>query len=44
MGKAIYDHDLNRTRKYKPSIEIGNISYDKRDKEDKRPQIKVADN
>jgi hypothetical protein len=44
VGKAIYDHDLNRTRKYKPSIEIGNISYDKRDKEDKRPQIKVADN
>jgi hypothetical protein len=44
IGKAVYTYELNRSRKFKPSIEIGKITYDERDMNDKRPQIKVADN
>ncbi len=44
IGKAIYAYELNRRRKFRPTIDIGDISYDKRDLNDKRPQIKVADN
>ena len=44
IGMAVYAYELNRKRKIKPTIDIGSISYDKRDINDKRPQIKVADN
>ena len=44
IGRAVYNYELNRSRKFKPTIDIGDISYDKRDMNDKRPQIKVADN
>jgi hypothetical protein len=44
IGKAVYAYELNRRRKFRPTIDIGDISYDKRDLNDKRPQIKVADN
>ena len=44
IGKAIYQYDLNRNRRYRPDIKIGDISYDKRDAIDPRMQIKVADN
>ena len=44
IGKAIYSYDLNRKRSYRRNIDIGNISYDKRNINDKRPQIRIADN
>ena len=44
IGKAIYQYDLNRNRRYRPDIQIGDIYYDKRDAIDPRMQIKVADN
>ena len=44
IGMAIYNYELNRTRNHNATIDIGKISYDKRNIDDRRPQIKVADN
>lgn len=43
LGQAIYQYDLNRTRKYSPDLSRFKMQYQPR-KQDGRPAIKDADN
>jgi hypothetical protein len=44
LGKAVYRYELQRPRMYKPSLKMNGVVYEKRDPQDKRPTIKMADN
>jgi hypothetical protein len=44
IGKAIYNFDLKRFRKFRPDLLDFKIKYDKRDIADKRTSIKEVDN
>jgi hypothetical protein len=44
LGKAIYQYDLKRVRKYKPDLKKFDIQYEHRDMQDTRPLIKNIDN
>jgi hypothetical protein len=44
LGKAVYQHELQRPRAQKPPLKMKGIVYEKRDPLDKRPTIKMADN
>jgi hypothetical protein len=44
IGKVIYQHELVRQRKYKPTLANQVIDYEKRNPKDNRPTIKQADN
>jgi hypothetical protein len=44
IGKAIYDFELNRKRKYQPVLQNPVKNYETRDPNDKRAAIKYADN
>jgi hypothetical protein len=44
LGQAIYQHELNRRRKYKPDLSDFKINYETRDPNDKRPSLKEVDN
>lgn len=43
LGKLFYQYELKRTRTYYPDLSVFNLSYRKQ-KKDKRPAIKEADN
>lgn len=43
LGKVIYEHELKRTRKFKPDLSRFQISYEKRVPDD-RPLVKDIDN
>ncbi|MDF7817485.1 serine hydrolase [Runella sp. MFBS21] len=43
LGKVIYEHELKRTRKFKPDLSRFQISYEKRVSDD-RPLVKDIDN
>ena len=43
-GKAFYNYELKRERKYQPNLEAFKIMYDKRNPSDHRTDIKVVDN
>jgi hypothetical protein len=43
-GKAFYNYELQRERKYRPDLSAFKIKYDKRDPSDHRTAIKVVDN
>ncbi|MCX6204626.1 MAG: serine hydrolase [Bacteroidetes bacterium] len=43
-GKAFYNYELKRERKYRPNLEAFKIKYDKRNPADHRTDIKVVDN
>ena len=43
-GKAFYNYELKRDRKYRPNLEAFKIKYDKRNPSDQRTDIKVVDN
>lgn len=43
-GKAFYNYELKRDRKYRPNLEAFKIKYDKRNPADHRTDIKVVDN
>ena len=44
LGQAIYQHELTRTRTRIPDLSELQITYDRRDPSDTRPQIRDADN
>jgi len=44
LGKAVYQHELQRPRAQQPPLKIKGLVYEKRDQQDKRPTIKMADN
>jgi hypothetical protein len=44
IGKAIYNFELKRFRKFRPDLLDFKINYDKRDIADKRTSIKEVDN
>ena len=44
IGKVIYQHELVRQRKHKPTLANQVIDYEKRNPKDNRPTIKQADN
>lgn len=44
LGKAVYQHELQRNRAKQPPLKMKGIEYEKRDPQDKRPTIKMADN
>jgi hypothetical protein len=44
LGKAVYQHELQRPRSHQPPLKMKSIVYEKRDPKDKRPTIKMADN
>ena len=44
LGQDIYQHDLNRHRKFKPDLQKFQLEYEHRDPSDTRPSIKVVDN
>jgi hypothetical protein len=43
-GKAFYNYELSRQRKYRPDLSAFKIKYDHRDPSDHRATIKVVDN
>jgi hypothetical protein len=43
-GKAFYNYELTRQRKYRPDLSAFKIKYDHRDPADQRAAIKVVDN
>lgn len=44
LGKAVYLHELQRPRTHQPRLKMNGVVYEKRDPQDKRPTIKMADN
>lgn len=44
LGQTIYQHELNRKRKYKPILDTFKMSYEVRDINDKRKEIRAVDN
>jgi hypothetical protein len=44
IGKAFYEYELNRPRKYKPQLKNQVLKYEKRNPKDTRPSILHADN
>jgi hypothetical protein len=44
LGKAVYQYELQRPRAQKPPLKMNGVLYEKRDPQDKRPTIKMADN
>jgi len=44
LGKAVYEYELKRPRVHKPILKMKGVAYEKRDPQDKRPTIKMADN
>jgi hypothetical protein len=44
VGKAFYNYELGRQRKYRPNLSAFKIKYDQRDPADHRAVIKVVDN
>jgi hypothetical protein len=44
LGKAVYQYELQRPRVHQPPLKMKGIVYEKRDPQDKRPTIKMADN
>ncbi len=44
LGETIYQHELQRKRKYKPDLSAFRYTYGHRDPHDKRPVITEADN
>ena len=44
LGKTIYQHELQRKRKFKPDLSAFRIKYEKRDPKDNRPSLKEVDN
>jgi len=44
LGKAVYLHELQRPRTHQPPLKMNGVVYEKRDPQDKRPTIKMADN
>jgi len=44
LGKAVYQYELQRPRPHQPQLKMKGIEYEKRDPQDKRPTIKMADN
>ena len=43
-GKAFYNYELKRDRKFRPNLDAFKIKYDKRNPADQRTDIKVVDN
>ncbi|MEI7628478.1 MAG: serine hydrolase [Bacteroidota bacterium] len=43
-GKAFYNYELKRDRKFRPNLDAFKIKYDKRNPSDQRTDIKVVDN
>jgi hypothetical protein len=44
LGQTIYNYELLRSRQYKPSLSKFKIRYERRNVNDKRPEIKEVDN
>ncbi len=44
LGRLIYDFELKRKRAFQTQLGMKNIQYEERDKSDRRPTIKQADN
>jgi hypothetical protein len=44
LGQTIYNHELQRKRKYRPDLSAFRIAYERRDPNDKRPALKEVDN
>ena len=44
LGKAVYQFELQRPRVHQPPLKMNGVVYEKRDPQDKRPTIKMADN
>ena len=44
LGKAVYQYELQRPRALQPPLKMKGVEYEKRDPQDKRPTIKMADN
>ncbi len=44
LGKAVYEYELKRPRIHQPPLKMKGVVYEKRDPQDKRPTIKMADN
>jgi hypothetical protein len=44
LGQTIYQHELKRSRKHRPDLSEFRINYEQRDRNDKRPVIREADN
>lgn len=44
LGQTFYNYELHRKRLYKPDLSAFKLKYDRRDINDKRPQIKIVDN
>lgn len=44
LGKAVYEYELKRPRVHQPPLKMKGVVYEKRDPQDKRPTIKMADN
>ncbi|RYZ28904.1 MAG: hypothetical protein EOO10_07995 [Chitinophagaceae bacterium] len=44
LGQTIYQHELQRKRKYKPDLSAFQLDYEKRDRNDTRPALKDVDN
>ena len=44
LGKAVYQYELQRPRALQPPLKMKGVGYEKRDPQDKRPTIKMADN
>ena len=44
LGKAVYQYEIQRPRSHQPPLKMKGIVYEKRDPQDKRPTIKMADN
>jgi hypothetical protein len=44
LGQTIYQHELQRKRKYKPDLAAFQVTYEKRNPDDNRPDLKDVDN
>ncbi len=44
LGQTVYQYELSRERKYTPDLKEFKIRYERRDPDDKRPEIKEIDN
>jgi hypothetical protein len=44
LGQTIYQHELKRTKLYKPRFTALQVRYDKRNPNDQRPSLKEVDN
>ena len=44
LGQTIYQHELERERRFKPNLKHFKVNYEKRDLEDTRTEIKKVDN